>query len=281
MSAPARPQRARGPKIPARVLVGAVLTAVPLAVAVLGPLIAGDAGRGPAFTQGEKWLLGTDSEGRDVLTQVLLGGRSLVMVAAAAVVLTYLLAVPWAVAAATARRRIVDEMLMRPLDLLLSLPSMMLLLLIVAITDADQVVLASVVAVLLFPDAARLVRASALHGAHTPAMEALILQRETWWRRHLGYLGRSLLPVLAADAGLRFVGAIYLVASASFLGVSADSAGTDWAVMIDRNRAGLALVPWGVIVPAVLIIALAMGVNLLFDSGARAAARELPTRKQR
>lgn len=35
------------------------------------------------------------------------------------------------------------------------------------------------------------------------------------------------------------------------------------------------------IVPAVLIIALAMGVNLLFDSGARAAARELPTRKQR
>lgn len=166
---------------------------------------------------------------------------------------------------------------MRPLDLLLSLPSMMLLLMVVALTDADT----AVVAVLLFPDAARLVRASALHTAHTPAMEALLLQRETWWRRNIGYLGRSLLPVLAADAGLRFVGAIYLVASASFLGLTADSAGTDWAVMIDRNRSGIALVPWGVVVPAVMIIALAMGVNLLFDAGARAATREFSPRSSR
>lgn len=264
-----------------RVRIGAALTAVPLAVALLGPLLTEPGARGPAFTYGDQWLLGTDSEGRDLLTQVLLGGRSLVLVAAAAVALTYLLAVPWGVAAATARRRIVDEMLMRPLDLLLSLPSIMVLLLAVALTDADLLVLTVTVAVLLFPDAARLVRASALHAAHTPAMEALVLQQETWWRWQLGYLGRSLLPILAADAGLRFVGAIYLVASASFLGVSADSAGTDWAVMIDRNRAGLALVPWGVVLPAALIIALAMGVNLLFDSGARAATREVSTRKWR
>ncbi|MGW3481751.1 ABC transporter permease subunit [Rhodococcus indonesiensis] len=264
-----------------RVRIGAALTAVPLAVALLGPLLTEPGARGPAFTYGDQWLLGTDSEGRDLLTQVLLGGRSLVLVAAVAVALTYLLAVPWGVAAATARRRLVDEMLMRPLDLLLSLPSIMVLLLAVALTDADLLVLTVTVAVLLFPDAARLVRASALHAAHTPAMEALVLQQETWWRRQLGYLGRSLLPILAADAGLRFVGAIYLVASASFLGVSADSAGTDWAVMIDRNRAGLALVPWGVVLPAALIIALAMGVNLLFDSGARAATREVSTRKWR
>ncbi|MDI9939249.1 ABC transporter permease subunit [Rhodococcus sp. IEGM 1351] len=264
-----------------RFLLGAALTAVPLLIALLGPLIAGQSARGPAFTQGAKWLLGTDSEGRDVLTQLLLGGRSLVLVATAAVLLTYLIAVPWGVAAATTRRRVVDEALMRPLDLLLSLPSMMMLLLVVALTEANTIVLAVTVAVLLFPDAARLVRACALHTAHTPAMEALRLQRETWWRHNIGYLGRSLLPVLAADAGLRFVGAIYLVASASFLGLTADSAGTDWAVMIDRNHSGITLVPWGVVVPAVLIIALAMGMNLLFDAGARAAAREFSPRSPR
>ena len=257
-----------------RYLAGVLLTAVPLMFALLGPLVADSGARGPAFTQGEKWFLGTDSEGRDVFAQLLLGGRSLVLVAAAAVVLTYLLAIPWGVAAATARHRAIDESLMRPLDLLLSLPSMMLLLLVVALTDADTMVLAVTVAVLLFPDAARLVRASALYAAHTPAMEALRLQRETWWRRNIGYTGRTLLPVLAADAGLRFVGAIYLVASASFLGMTADSAGTDWAVMIDRNRAGITLAPWGVVVPAVMIIALAMGVNMLFDAGARSAAQE-------
>ncbi len=168
---------------------------------------------------------------------------------------------------------------MRPLDLLLALPSMMLLLLVAALTGAHPVVLTVTVAVLLFPDATRLVRASALRAAHTPpAMEALHLQDETWWRRNVGYLGRSLLPVVAADAGLRFVGAIYLVASASFLGVSADSAGTDWAVMIDRNRSGIVLVPWGVIVPAAMIIALAVGTNLLFDAGSRAVTQEFEPR---
>ncbi|WP_027502991.1 ABC transporter permease [Rhodococcus sp. UNC363MFTsu5.1] len=264
-----------------RFLLGAVLTAVPLLVALLGPLIAEQGARGPAFTQGENWLAGTDSEGRDVLTQLLLGGRSLVLVATAAVLLTYLIAVPWGVTAATSRRRVIDESLMRPLDLLLSLPSMLLLLLVVALTEANPFVLAATVAVLQFPDSARLIRASALHAAHTPAMEALRLQCETWWRRNLGYLGRALLPVVAADAGLRFVGAIYLVASASFLGLTADSTGTDWAVMIDRNRSGIALVPWGVVLPAVTIIALAMGVNLLFDAGARAATREFSPRSSR
>lgn len=90
-----RSQHVRGPKVQARYLVGVGLTAVPLAVALLGPLIAEPGSRGPAFVQGEKWLLGTDSEGRDVLTQLLLGGRPLVLVATAAVLLTYLLAVPW------------------------------------------------------------------------------------------------------------------------------------------------------------------------------------------
>ncbi|WP_230990081.1 ABC transporter permease subunit [Rhodococcus oxybenzonivorans] len=264
-----------------RVLLGAALTAIPVLLALLGPLFAREEGRGPAFTEGERWLLGTDSEGRDVLTQLLLGGRSLVLVAIAAVVLTYLLAVPWGVAAAASRRRAVDETLMRPLDLLLSIPSMMLLLLVVALSEANVFILTVTVAVLQFPDAARLVRAAALHAAHTPAMQALRLQRETWWRRNIGYLGRSLLPVLAADAGLRFVGAIYLVASASFLGLTADSTGTDWAVMIDRNRSGITLVPWGVLVPAVMIVALAIGVNVLFDAGARSATREFASRSSR
>ncbi|MFD0451541.1 hypothetical protein ACFQZK_12420 [Rhodococcus aetherivorans] len=57
-----------------RVRIGAALTAVPLAVALLGPLFTEPGARGPAFTYGDQWLVGTDSEGRDLLAQVLLGG---------------------------------------------------------------------------------------------------------------------------------------------------------------------------------------------------------------
>ena len=258
-------------------ILGATLAGIPLIVALAGPLVAEPGERGPAYTQGENWLLGTDVEGRDVLSQVLLGGRSLVVIAVIAVVLTYAVAVPWAITAATSRHRLIDEMMMRPLDVLLSLPSIMLLLIVVAMSGASTVVLTVTVALLLFPDAARLIRASALRAVHTPAMQALILQRESWWRRMIGYLGRTLVPIIAADAGLRFVGAIYLVASASFLGLTADAAGTDWAVMVDRNRGGIALVPWGGLVPAALIIAMAVGVNLLCDSLTRQHTRSETT----
>nr|BFF04279.1 hypothetical protein GCM10020241_59540 [Streptoalloteichus tenebrarius] len=70
---------------------------------------------------------------------------------------------------------------------------------------------------------------------------------------------------LAADLGTRFTGALYLVASASFLGVGVPPDASDWAVMVDRNRPGLFVQPWAVLAPALLIVALSVGVNLLFD----------------
>lgn len=81
-----------------------------------------------------------------------------------------------------------------------------------------------------------------------------------------GHVGRSVARTLAADAGLRLTGALYLVATAAFLGVGVAPDAADWAVMVDRNRAGLFVQPWAVVVPALLIVALTMGGNLLADA---------------
>lgn len=82
-----------------------------------------------------------------------------------------------------------------------------------------------------------------------------------------------MLRTLAADLGVRLTGALYLVASASFLGVGVAPDAADWAVMVDRNRVGLFLQPWAVVVPALLIVALSVGLNLVFDRALRAEAR--------
>ncbi|SEG98133.1 peptide/nickel transport system permease protein [Nonomuraea solani] len=247
---------------------GVVLLAVPLLLALLGPWLAGaPEPRGVSFAPVPP--LGTDFVGRDVWEQVLLGGRSVVAVAGLATLLAYAAGVPLGMTAALVRRRWVDELLMRPLDLLLAIPSLLLLILLAALFSPGPAALVVIVALIGLPEVVRISRAAALEASGSTAMEALRLQGETWWRRAIGYTGRSMLTTLVADVGVRLVGALYLVASASFLGVGLPPDAGDWAVMVDRNRTGMFLQPWAVLVPALLIVALSVGLNLTFDRAVR------------
>jgi peptide/nickel transport system permease protein len=247
-------------------LVPAALVVVPLVLALFGPVFASDETRKdvPFSLEGGQ-RFGTDFVGRDVWNEVLLGGRSLILVAAAATIATYLLAVPVGLVAGMTRNRALDEVLMRPLDLLLAVPSMLMLLLLVSIAPQAPWVLIAVVALINLPDVVRISRTAALSLSARPAVEAMRLQGETRIRIGLGYVARSMRRTLAADLGTRFTGATYLVASASFLGVGISPQASDWAAMVDRNRTGLFVQPWAVVVPAVLIVMLTVGVNLTFD----------------
>ncbi|MGN5633794.1 ABC transporter permease subunit [Streptomyces sp. AC154] len=249
-----------------RLVLGALIVGVPLVLAVLGPLVAGPPGpRAASFTLGGGHGLGTDFVGRDVWRQVLLGGRSVVLVALTATALAYLAALPLGLISALTRRPWLEELLMRPLDVLLAVPSLLLILLVAAAFSPGAVGLCLLVALVNVPDAARIVRAASAAAAARPAVEALRMQGETWWRTAVGHVGRSIARTLAADAGVRLTGVLYLVSTAAFLGVGVAPDAPDWAVMVDRNRTGLFVQPWAVIVPALLIIALIMGGNLLFD----------------
>ncbi|WP_432035303.1 ABC transporter permease subunit [Streptomyces cucumeris] len=244
-----------------------LIAGVPLALALLGPLFAGGPGpRGTSFALGDGHWLGTDFAGRDVWRQILLGGRSVVVSALAATALAYLVALPVGLVAALTHRRWLEEALLRPLDVLLAVPSLLLILLVATVLAPGAPGLALLVALVNVPDAARIVRAAAAEAAARPAVEALRMQGESWWRMGVGYVGRSMLRTLAADAGVRLTGVLYLVSTAAFLGVGVAPDAADWAVMVDRNRTGLWVQPWAVVVPALLIVALTMGGNLLVDA---------------
>ncbi|MBN3931208.1 ABC transporter permease [Streptomyces verrucosisporus] len=248
-------------------VLGAALITLPLLLAVTGPWFAGEPGpRGVSFTSGEGHWLGTDFTGRDVWRQVLLGGRSVVVTAAVATVLAYLVALPVGLVAALTHRAWLEEFLMRPWDVVLAVPSLLLMLMVAALLEPGAAGLALIVALVNVPDAVRIVRAGAAEAASRPAVEAMRMQGESWWRMAVGYVGRSMLRTLAADAGVRLTGALYLVATAAFLGVGVAPDAADWAVMVDQGRTGLFVQPWAVVVPAVLIVALTTGTNLLFDA---------------
>ncbi|MDQ1023783.1 peptide/nickel transport system permease protein [Streptomyces umbrinus] len=250
-----------------RFALGAALVCVPLVLALFGPLFAGEPGpRATSFTLGGGHWLGTDFVGRDVWWQVLFGGRPVVVVALAATTLAYLVALPVGLISALTHRTWLEEVLMRPLDVLLAVPSLLMILLVASVFSPGAAGLALLVALVNIPDAARIVRAAAADVASRPAVEALRMQGESWWRIAVGHVGRSILRPLAADAGVRLTGVLYLVATAAFLGIGVAPDAADWAVMVDRNRTGLFVQPWAVVVPALLIVTLTMGCNLLFDA---------------
>ncbi|WP_424185987.1 ATP-binding cassette domain-containing protein [Actinokineospora sp. G85] len=239
-----------------------VLLGVPVLLALFGPLFVDEGPRGVAF--GEVGPLGEDFVGRDVLAQVVLGGQSVVLIALGATAVAYGIGVPWGLGAALARRRWVDEVVMRPLDLLLALPSLLVLLVVAGLGGGGVGVLVVVVAVVMAPEVVRVVRAAALPAATGHVVEAMRQQGEGWWRT-AAYVGRTALTTLVADVGVRLTSSVYLVASAAFLGVGLAPDASDWAVMVDRNQVGLAISPWAVVVPALLLVALSVGINLVLD----------------
>ncbi|MFI5501723.1 ATP-binding cassette domain-containing protein [Nocardia asteroides] len=238
--------------------------------AVAGPLVAPHPAQkavGMPFAEpGGEAVLGTDRLGRDVLSHLLTGGTELLLVSAViAVLVTVLSAVFGAVAAVRPRAGSLIEL---GGDLVILLPAVLGILLI--LTAWPQGGVAALITVsLLFgvPYCARIFAAAAAGIAATGYVEAAVASGESL--PHLVF--REILPNLRAvfttQLGLRFVVAVYLVSTVSFLGVPALS-DDNWANMVRDNASGLLLNPWAVLAPSVAIAIVAVGVNLVVTGGA-------------
>ncbi|ORT57232.1 ABC transporter permease [Streptomyces sp. CB03238] len=248
--------------------VGGLLLVVPAAIALIGPLLAQPAAPGafmPYAGSGGEHPLGTDGLGRDVLALLLHGGRSALGMALGAVAVAYLVGGLVGLLAASARHRWADELLIRPLDVLLPVPTLLVISVVAVGWRGSPVAIALAVAAVNVPPVARLVRAAALDAASSPVAEALRVQGESRARIQLDYVARSVLSPVAADIGTRITLAVFLVGSANFLGLGLDPTAPDWAVSIARSREALLLQPWAVLAPALMLVMFTVGLNLLAD----------------
>lgn len=250
-----------------RAVSGAVLLVPPVAAALVGPFVtsAGIPSDGMPYALGDGHPLGTDALGRDVLTLVLRGGASALGVACAAVALAVVVGGVLGLAAAAARSRFLDDLLIRPVELLLPLPSLLVISVVGVGWRGHPVAVAVAVAALNVPAVARLLRAAALDAASGPVAEAMRLQGESPARILFGHVGRAVLPVAAADAGTRIAGAVFTVAAANFLGLGLDPTSPDWGVVIASSREALFVQPWAVCAPTLMLVMFTVGVNLLAD----------------
>jgi ABC-type dipeptide/oligopeptide/nickel transport system permease subunit len=251
---------------------GLLLLALVVAVALAGPLFAPnepDAPIGlPLSGPADGAPLGTDFLGRDVLSRVLWGGRSVIGLAGLATVLAYAGGVVLGLLAGYSRSRL-DPIIMRAADVMLSFPALLFLLVLITGLGTGTAVLVLGVALVQMPLVARVVRTATLEQSVRGFVEAAVARGETT----ASILRREILPniagPIAADAGLRFTYSIILVASVNFLGLGLEPPAADWALIISENRSGLTLNPWVIAAPAMLIALLTIAVNLVGDGIAR------------
>lgn len=245
------------------------------AVAVSGPALAPHPAQGAsgipfARPSADAWL-GTDRLGRDVLSRLLYGGWGLLLLAAViAIAVTALACVLGAVAALRPR---VGAVIERATDFVMLLPAILgILLVLTAWPDAGVNGLVVIALVFGTPYCARVFAAAAAGVAATGYVESARASGETL--SHLVF--REVIPnlreVLAAQLGLRFVSAVYLVSTASFLQLPTTLGATNWAVMVRDNASGILLNPWAVLAPSLTIAVVAVSVNLAVSSLGRGAS---------
>lgn len=251
--------------------IGLVLAGIVLALALFGPLY----GESPTALVGVPYSgpsgahpLGTDFLGRDVLTRVLHGGLSVVLLATIATLLGYALGTIVGLLAGYSRS-LVDPLLMRAMDVLLAFPPILFLLVLATGAGAGPVAVVIGIAVVQMPGVARVIRAATLETSVRSYVEAAVARGESTGRILRREILPNILSTVVADGGPRFTISILLVAGLNFLGLGLRPPSPDWAVMIAENRSGLTINAWAVVTPALLIGALTIGVNLVADAIAR------------
>lgn len=159
-----------------------------------------------------------------------------------------------------------DAVLSRVLDTVISIPSKMLALVIVAAFGSSIVLLVVTAAIVYTPGAYRIARALAVN---INAMDYVTVARTRGEGRAYIML-REILPNIAgpllADLGLRFVYVVLLLASLSFLGLGVQPPVADWGSLVRENIGALPMGGVSVIAPALAIASLTIAVNLVIDN---------------
>lgn len=244
-----------------QVLPALLLTALALAGPWLAPHAIDAPVTAPYAEPGSDAPLGGDQLGRDVLSRLLAGGRELVVTSLLVSVLVTALAA--VLGAVSALRPAVGRIVERTADVLMLLPAVLgILLVTLSWPDGGRLAVVTASVVLGVPYAVRLVAGAAAPVAASGYVEAAAVGGERLWYLVVREVLPNLRTTLLALFGLRFVAAVYLVATAGFLQVGPQPPAADWALMIRENSGGIVLNPWAVLAPSIAIGLLAMTVNL-------------------
>jgi peptide/nickel transport system permease protein len=214
-------------------------------------------------------IMGTDKLGRDVFSRSMLGGRVTMVVTLVAIVL----AIAWGGLVGILLGFLggrTDEIIMRIVDALLAIPWLLLLLIIISVMGTKMWVQTLTFAFTYGVLTIRVARAA----THDYVTSEFVLAARARGESRRTIVTRELLPnvrdVLLVDGAMNWSWMLLAFTSLSFLGFGVTPPTPDWGFMIAKNRDILAIQPWAVFGPVLMLSTLIIGINLFADAFAKA-----------
>jgi len=212
----------------------------------------------------DKYLLGTDNLGRDMLSRLIFGARNTIGIALAAVIIAF------AIGGVTGMLSAIlggwyDTIISRIVDILMAIPGLVFALLILTILGTSMTTLVLVIAVLDSTRVYRITRAAAMNVAVMDFVEVARLRGEgMWWVIRKEILPNIMAPLLA-EFGLRFCFVFLFIAALSFLGLGIQPPTADWGSMVRDNATLINYDDITPLLPAAAIAVLTVAVNFVVD----------------
>ncbi|MEZ0168462.1 ABC transporter permease [Microvirga sp. TS319] len=212
----------------------------------------------------EHWL-GTDAIGRDLLARIIYGAGNSLAGAIVAVGVGLVVGTALGLVAGSARGR-VETIIMRGVDVLLSIPQLLLSLSIVILLGFGTVHAAIAVGVTSIASFARLARAEVVRVRASDYVEAAFGSGGTFARVLLRHILPNSLTSVVALAALQFGSAILAISTLGFLGYGAPPPTPEWGLLIAEGRNYLARAWWLTAAPGVVVILVVLSANRISQS---------------
>ena len=208
--------------------------------------------------------LGTDAVGRDILSRIMHGARYSLIIGLIVVTLSLTLGIALGLLAAFFRG-VVDIAVMRAMDIMLSLPSLLLAVVIVAILGPGLFNAMLAISIVYLPHLVRLTRAAAISELSKDYVTASRVAGAGRLRLAVVTVLPNCMAPLIVQATLSFSSAILDAAALGFLGMGAQPPTPEWGTMLAEAREFVLRAWWVVTFPGLAILVTVLALNLLGD----------------
>ena len=220
----------------------------------------------PFWAEGSdpRFLLGTDAVGRDMLSRLMYGARVSLFIGIAVMAVSMVFGIALGLIAAFFGG-IVDVLIIRIMDLVMAIPSLVLAILIIAIIGPNLTNTIIAVTIVGLPRYVRLVRASALTELTKDYVTAAKVAGVRPWRLMTVSVLPNCLAPLIVQAALGLSDAILEAAGLGFLGLGAQPPTPEWGAMLADTRDLMMSHPWVMAFPGLSILTTVLAINLMGD----------------